>query len=137
MFTTLDPAPAEYAHMFRAACTAGAKAAAAVTPPLLIVTDPERMRYAQSDEDFQGMWIDPGGPVGMASIIVQPATHPFSRWLLKQGLASRPGGRRGVYVHATTDSQSIHKAAAYALGFVRVLEVAQLGIRGEIVLRYD
>ncbi len=124
-------------RVFRSACTAGAEGAAAVAPPFLIVTDPDRMRQAQRDNNVQGMWIDPGGPVGMASIIVQPATCRFSQWLLKQGLARRVVGRRGITVRVAYESQSIHKAAAYALAFVRVIERANSGARVEIVLRYD
>lgn len=129
--------PDDFDRVFRSACTAGTKAAAEVAPPLLIVTDPGRMRQAQRDEDVQGLWIDPGGPVGMASIIVQPATYRFSRWLLKQGLARRVVGRRGITVRAACESQSSHKAAAYAMDFVRVIERAKFGVRVEIVLRYD
>lgn len=127
----------DFERAFRTACAAGTESAAAVAPPILIVTDPDRMRQAQSDVDVQGVWIDPGGSVGMASIIVQPATHRFSRWLLRQGLARRVPDRRGISLRATCDSQSILKAAAYAISFVRVLERAQFGIRIEIVLRYD
>ena len=129
--------PKDYERVFQAAIEAGNKAAAAVTPPMMIVVDHDRMIQATHLEDVQMVWIDPGGPIGYAHITVRPATHPFSRWLLKQNLATRIIGQSGIVVRASCNSQSIHKAAAHALAVVRVIGHAQFGVRIEITLRYD
>lgn len=125
-----------FERLFRTACAAGARAAAAVTPPLMIVTDPDRLHLPAGPDRVPGLWFVPEGPAGMAMIVLQPATCRFARWLLKEGYAQRLSGRSGAVVFADDEGQSLHRAAAWAMAFVLVIEVQNLGVHAEIVLRY-
>lgn len=135
---SLDPMSENFERVFRTAYAAGTRAAAAVTPPLMMVTDPDRLHLPVGPDCVSGLWFVPEGPAGMAMIVLQPATCRFARWLLKEGYAQRLPGRSGAVVFADGDgeSQSLHRAAAWAMAVVSVIEVQNLGVRAEIVLRY-
>lgn len=132
----LNHTPVDFERVFRIACAAGAQAAAAVTPPLMIVTDPDKINLLDGPDHVQGLWFVPEGPAGMAMIVLHPATARFARWLVEQGHARRLYGRRGAVIYADSDGQSMHRAAAYAMAFVAALAHKPLGVCAEIVLRY-
>ena len=125
-----------FERVFRAAYAAGTRAAAAVTPPLMIVTDPDRLHLPVGPDRVPGLWFVPEGPAGMAMIVLRPATCRFARWLLKEGYAMRLPSRTGAVVFADDGGQSLHRAAGWAMAFVSVIEAQRLGVRAEIVLRY-
>lgn len=133
-----EESPESYEQVFLAACAAGTKAAAAVTPPLMLVMD--LARITETAEDGGGapaLWFGTDGPAGMGTVFLRPANCRFARWLLKQGLGSRSDDRPGISLSADCGSQSIHKAAAYALAFALVIGKAGFGVETEIVLIYD
>lgn len=137
MSNFLVRAPEDFAHVFASACAAGVRAAAAVIPPLMMVTDPNRIHPPAAPDRVQGLWFVPEGPAGMAMIVLHPANGRCARWLLRQGHAQRIHGRRGAVIFTDADGQSIHRAAAYAIALVSVIEHESLGVRAEIVLRYS